>query len=216
MLKFTAASFQRVAMTVGVFGVVGLANFITAKPSQAVTLGIPVENFTYTNGAVTSSTTPFDVFEGSYGFINAGGKALSGSSPNITASTIGRLKSLKVSFDYALNNVGSDTLNLFLSKGDTKQLLTQLPGLATVGKVNLDITDTFKNVFTQEGVGSFNFLYELSSGNTASVAGFDNVALTVEVPEPATTVIGFAALTIAVGTMQRKRKSVGVVGTNKA
>jgi hypothetical protein len=202
------ATLKRATMTASVASLLSLSSLVAAKPSHAVTLRIPVENFSYVNGGFTSSSTPFNLFQGNYGFINSPGSALSGSSPTITNDVINRLSSISVSFDYAFKKTGNDTFKLFVSQGDSKQLLAELSASENKETVNLDFTDLFKNFFVTEGVGSFNFLYELSgqSNENFSVAGFNNIALKIQVPEPNATPVAFIAASIAVATLKRKRK----------
>jgi hypothetical protein len=203
--------FKRATMTAAVVSMVGLSNVVTAKSSQAavINLPLPLENFTYNENAQTTSLGDFDsVFDGSYGLLKQGGIATSGASPFINSNVINRLTSIKVSSDYAFNkNNGNDTFQLFLKKGTTETLLTTLLPDNDGGNFSLDFTNIFKNVFQTEGEGTFNLVYKLLGSGTESVAGFNNVKLVVEVPEPSTTVAGFLLLTLAAaGGIKRQRK----------
>jgi hypothetical protein len=204
--------FKRATMTAAVVSMVGLSNVVTAKSSQAavINLPLPLENFTYNENAQTTSGGTFNsVFtDKNYGFLKQGGIATSGASPFIDSNVINRLTSIKVSSDYAFNkNNGNDTFQLFLKKGTTETLLTTLLPDNDGGNFSLDFTNIFKNVFQTEGEGTFNLVYKLLGSGTESVAGFNNVKLVVEVPEPSTTVAGFLLLTLAAaGGIKRQRK----------
>ncbi len=200
-----ATFFKRATMTAAVVSMASFSNVITANSSQAavINLPLPLENFTYTNGQTTSGGTFGSIFDGNYGLLKQGGIATSGASPFINSNVINRLKSIKVSSDYAFK---SDTFQLFLQKGTTETLLTTLLPDNDGGNFSLDFTNIFKNVFQTEGKGTFNLVYKLSGSGTGSIAGFDNVKLVVEVPEPTTTVAGFLLLTLAAGGIKRQRK----------
>ncbi|NJL60889.1 MAG: hypothetical protein HC903_02430 [Methylacidiphilales bacterium] len=201
--------FKHVSITAVTVSMVGLSSVISAKSSQAtlIPLPLPLENFTYTNGETTSVGAFESIFDENYGLLNQGGVATSGASPFINSAVIGRLKSIKVSSDYAFNQKKSnDTFQLFLQKGSTQNLLTTLLPDNDGGQFNLDFTKIFKDVFQAQGEGTFNLVYKLSGSGTESIAGFDNVKLVVEVPEPTTTVAGFLMLTLVAGGVKRQRK----------
>jgi hypothetical protein len=202
--------FKRATMTAAVVSMVGLSNVVTAKSSQAavINLPLPLDNFTYNSSGETTSTGTFNsVFDGNYGLLKQGGVGTSGASPFVSSATINRLNKINVSFDYAFNqNNSNDTFELFLQKGSQETLLTQLSA-STSSTFNLDFTNSFKTFFQTQGGGTFNLVYKLSGGVTGSVAGFDNVKLAVNIPEPSTTVAGFLLLTLAAaGGIKRQRK----------
>jgi hypothetical protein len=204
-----ATFFKRATMTAVVVSMASFSNVITAKPSQAavINLPLPLENVTYVNGETTSGGAFDSVFTGNYGLLKQGGIATSGASPFINSNVINRLASIKVSSDYAFNkNNGSDTFQLFLQKGTKETLLTTLLPDNDGANFSLDFTNIFKNVFQTEGEGTFNLVYKLLGSGTESVAGFNNVKLVVEVPEPTTTVAGFLLLTLAAAGIKRQRK----------
>jgi hypothetical protein len=196
--------FQRATMAATTLGVVGLSSIIAAKPSQAkvIPLPLPLNNFTYVNGETTSTGVFGSVFDGDYGLLNSGGTATSGASPFISDALINKLKSIKVSFDYAFTGDLNDPFELFLKKGTTETSVAQLAPDADGGQFNFDLTDIFKT----QGAGSFNLVYKLSNSDNRNFAAFDNVKLVVDVPEPGTAVAGFLILTLAASGMKRHRR----------
>jgi hypothetical protein len=195
---------QHATMAATAFGVVGLSSIIAVKPSEAkvINLSLPLNNFTYTNGGITSGGAFDSVFDGDYGLLNPGGTATTGASPFISDALLNKIKSIKVSFDYASTANNSDVFQLFLKKGSTETSLAQLAPDSDGGLFNFDLTDIFKT----QGAGNFSFIYKLSDSVNRSFAGIDNVQLVVDVPEPGTAVAGFLILTLAASGMKRQRR----------
>jgi hypothetical protein len=184
---FTTALSKRATMTAAV-GIIGLSSFMAAKPSQAATINLPLT---------------FDKNE-----LKAEETATSGASPNITVDVINRLSSIQVSFGYLFTQGGNDKLQLSFNRGGNKTLIADLAPTPTNTNVSFDFTDLFKNKFAELGEGTFTINYDFLENDPSSFASFNNAKITIEVPEPTTTIAGFVVLALAAGAMQRKRKAV--------
>lgn len=212
---FTSTA-MKATIKAGVLSAIAFSGVFAAKPSQAVTLNLPVENFTYNNGAVASptgntNTTAFNgFFTQNFGVLGATNdnflpaplqaEAVSGTSPFLSFETINKLQSVTLSFDYAF--AGGDTFNLLLKNATTgvTTFSTSLGASPTGTKgIAFDLTSFIKTA------GLYTVNYQLSKQQTTNAAGFNNVVLNIkQVPEPALTV-GLLAVGFAAATAKRKR-----------
>lgn len=228
----TSTLVKRSTLTAGVVSLIGLSSLIGAKPSQALTLNLPVQNFSYVNGQVAdpAGTINTQVFGGffktSYGVLGATsdtflpgpleGTAVSASSPLLTATDISKLESATLTFDYAfadgvVNGV-TDTFSLSITNQTTGVTTFSTTLAAAPSGTTFSLGDIAPFLTTP---GEYTLTYQLSEKKTADAAGFNNVVLNIkQAPEPGFTV-GLLALGVGAAALKRKRKErVGVLLTN--
>ncbi|MEO1374530.1 MAG: PEP-CTERM sorting domain-containing protein [Cyanobacteria bacterium J06635_10] len=190
---------------------ISISSIIAVKPSYAadITIPIPVDagtpGFDYTDGGEGTPGDTNDDFNGffteDFGFLNSGGSATSGNSPFLSDEFIqNQLKEVILSFDFY--NASDAQLQLTVNQSGSSVFSQFLTDIGDAGEnFSLDITNLFKD----NGAGNYTITYELLGGNPPSLAGFNNVALSIAtVPEPSL-VAGFLALGIG-AAIKRKRK----------
>ncbi|MGD1914397.1 MAG: PEP-CTERM sorting domain-containing protein [Rivularia sp. (in: cyanobacteria)] len=199
------------AATASVLSAVSISTIIAVKPSYAadITIPIPVDagtpGFDYIDGGEGTPGDSNDDFNGffteDFGFLTSGGSATSGSSPFLSDEFIqNQLKEVILSFDFF--NPSDNDLQLIVNKSGSSVFSESFKDIGNDGEnFSLDITD----LFIDNGAGNYTITYKLPPNNSSTVAGFNNVALSIAtVPEPSL-VAGFLALGIG-AAIKRKRK----------
>lgn len=167
----------------------------TAAPSSSVSISVPPESGLYIYGGVgdTAGTTNRRIFSSffkgeDYGVLGASGettvkgpvvaKVISPAFLSLSSGDISRIKSVKLTFDYAFvsDKNNQDTLSFSVQRvgSKTAALSATLPPTAGT-RVNVDITSAFTEPGRYLAIVKF-----VKPGNTKNDAvGFSNTVLTI-------------------------------------